>query len=86
MFGISFSVGASPGACGLELASVTCAADFTGCGDGSEPAGLGSRLEGDAVEAELDADLAAVPDVWAFDVPAVATVEDFACVAAGASD
>jgi hypothetical protein len=86
MFGISFSVGASPGACGLELASVACAADFTGCGTGSELAGLGSRLEGDTVEAELDVDLAAVPDVLAVDAPDAVAVDDLACAVAGASD
>jgi hypothetical protein len=78
MLGISFAVGASPGAWGLELASVAFAAARTGRGTGCELAGLGSRLEGDSVEAVLD-------DGWVVLLDD-GVVEDFADGAAGASD
>jgi hypothetical protein len=61
MFGIWFTVGASPGACGLELASTACPSARTGGGTGREAAGL-RALGLPAAEAVLSVDEVAAGD------------------------
>jgi hypothetical protein len=76
MFGISFSVGASPGACGLELASVAWASARTGRGTGCERAGLGSRLDGEVLEAPSEAVCAFGPPAFGVEEPDVFAADD----------
>jgi hypothetical protein len=86
MLCISFSVGASPGACGLELASLACASARTGRGTGCELAGLGRRLEGELSDAVPDEDLAVELAVFVVETPDVFAAGDEAADGVGAAD